>query len=211
MKNEKNVLPLILQLFAEDNNNGDNGSENNNQESGEKTFTQSQVSSMMAKEKSEGKRSILKTLGFNCEEDAMTAMKELKEFKDNQKTKEELLNDNIKNANSDKDKAIARAEYAEQKLSCLSAGVNSDSLDDVLAIAKLKVSDDKNLDKVLEEMKSESRYCSFFKSNNSSNSGTGSTPGHSGNNDDSFKAGDYGKQLAERNSSKSNSKKSYFS
>ena len=73
------LLPLNLQFFAdgsdEGNNGGndsstpagDNGDKKGNEDqtkSGEKTFTQEQVTAMMAKEKNEGKRSILKSLGL---------------------------------------------------------------------------------------------------------------------------------------------------
>lgn len=211
MEKEKKVLPLMLQLFADDNNNddnngGDEGENQNDSGNGKKTFTQEDVSAMMAKEKNEGRRSQLKSLGFASEQEAKDALKELEEFRRSKKSKEENLEGDVKTLSSDRDKANARALAAEQKLSCFTAGVDKDCIDDVLAIAKTKVSDDKTLDDVLNEMKKDNKYSSFFTS--SSNSGTGSNPGHS--NRQGSGDGNYGKQLAEKSSGKK-SDKSYFS
>lgn len=212
MKKEKNLLPLMLQLFAEndDNNNDNDGNENENQDNnsgnGGKTFNQKDVSAMMAKEKNEGRRSQLKALGFNNEQEALDALKELEEFRKTQRTKEENLEKDVKNLNENNSKAIARAEAAEQKLSCFTAGVNKESIDDVLAIAKNKVTDEKSLDDVLDEMKKDNRYSCFF---SKPKDGTGSNPGHSGQGGE-MNSGDYGKQLAEKSSGKK-VEKSYFS
>lgn len=209
-KKEKKLLPLNLQFFAEDPNNGDgDGDEGENQNdsgNGEKTFTQKDVTAMMAKEKNEGRRSQLKSLGFANEQEALDALKELDEYRKSKKTKEENLENDVKNLSGDKQKAIERAEAAEQKLSCFTAGVNKDCIDDVLAIAKTKVTDDKSLDDVLGEMKKDNKYTSFF-STSSSNNGTGSNPGHSNGHESNL--GDFGKRLAEKSSGKKVDK-SYF-
>lgn len=212
MKKEKKLLPFNLQFFAEgeDGTEGKDGKPDNN-DSGkdEKFFTQEQVTGMMAKEKKEGRKSAFKSLGFDSEEDAQNAIKEFNEYKKTQKTKEELLGDDLKNANSDKQKALERAEKAEQKLSLVSAGVSKDDFDDVLAIAKTKITEDKTLDDVLEDMKKEPKYNSFF-GKSSHGSGTGSTPGHGKrDNDDNDNNGSYGETLAKRSFQKE-TKKSYF-
>lgn len=217
MKKRKTMLPLNLQLFADDDpsdlggNPNDNPDNPNNDDKGknvnigEKTFTQKDVSAMMAREKNEGRRAQLKSLGFANEQEAIDALKELENFRKSKKTKEENLENDVKNLSGDKEKAIKRAEAAEQKLSCFTIGVNENCIDDVLAIAITKVTDDKSLDDVLKEMKGDQKYFSFF---NSNSKGTGRNPGH--NNQDNGSHSDYGKMLAERNSSKK-VEKSYFS
>lgn len=211
VKREKMMFPLNLQFFAEDddnsgneNNGNDNGDESNkdqNDNSGEKkekTFTQSQVSAMMTKEKNEGKRSILNSLGFKTEDEAKKAINLYNALVNSQKTEEEKSKEDVNKANDDKNQALSRAEAAENKLTCFEAGVDKDSIDDVLAIARTKVSDSKTLSDVLDDMKKETRYASFFKSTNSG-SGTGSNPKHTGGSG-SENPGDYGKQLALGNS-----------
>lgn len=219
MKNRKNLLPLNLQFFAEDDsdakeknandesNNGGKNEGDQSTETGEKTFTQSQVSAMMAKEKKEGKKSILKSLGFDSEEDAKDAFNLLKALKDSQKSEEQKNKDDKDKAVNELNEANNRAAKAESKLTCLENGVNKDSLDDILAIASLKVTDDKNLEAVIKEMKKDKKYNSFFE--NSSSSGTGSNPGHSGGSESIV--GDYGKRLAEKTSAdKKEEKHSFF-
>ena len=232
-KETKMLFPLNLQYFADGDGNNDNdqnnnqndqnGNQNNNQNdnnsnsnannqnnSNEKTFTQEQVNSMMAKEKNEGKRSVLKNLGFKSEEDAKKAIELYNALVNSQKSDEEKKEEELKKANEEKDSYFNRAEEAENKLSCFQAGVDKDSIDDVLAIAKTKITESKDLDKVLEEMKKETRYASFFVSSQQKK-GTGNDPAHSGGSG-SFDAGNYGKSLAERNSvqNKSEKKSSFF-
>lgn len=192
-----------------DNQNVDQNTQNNSG-SNERTFTQSEVNAMMAKEKREGKNSILKSLGFNSEEDAKSAFALLKALTDSQKTAEQKANENKDKAVNEKNDAEKRASVAESKLSCFIHGVDKDSIDDVLAIAMNKVTDEKDLDKVLDEMKKDKRYSSFFTESNGKNNGTGHNPGHSNN--DSKEKGSYGKSLG-TNSSVNNKKdrKSYFS
>lgn len=203
---KKDLMPFNLQFFAE--GGDDNGEGNGEGSQGEKTFTQSQVNGMMAKEKNEGKRSILKSLGFDKEEDALAAIKELETFRNSKKTQDELNKEELGKTKDALGKANERAIAAENKLTCISNGVDTDCVDDILAIAKSKVTDEKSLEDVVKEMKEDSRYKSFF-TNPKAKSGTGSTPGHSGNNDDN--ESDNGKRLAEmRNASKKETKNSYF-
>lgn len=227
-KKVKEMFPLNLQYFAEssdnnggsddgeNNNNNDNGNgENENQSSnnsGEKTFTQSQVNDMMAKEKNEGRRAMLKSLGFKNEEDAKKAIEGFNAFMKLQKSEQEINKDDVEKAKSDVAESELRAQNAENKLSCYEAGVNKDCIDDVLAIARTKVTENKSLDDVLKEMKKDNKYSTFFSSSNQGNKGgTGSQPGHSGGSGDS-KPGSYGKSLAERasGSSKTETKSNFF-
>jgi len=223
-------IKFNLQFFADESGNGsEGGNENTDEKNGgsdesgeqdddsgkedEKTFTQSEVSRLMAKEKKEGKKSILKSLGFNSEKEAQDAFNLLKALKDSQKTAEEKAKENEGKASKEKEDAEQRAMMAEMKLSCFTSGVNKDSIDDVLAIATLKISDDKDLDDVLKEMKKDKRYASFFSNGSSSEDGTGNPPGHSGTGKKTEKNAnwEYGKRLAEANKKDNSKKTSYFS
>lgn len=217
--NEK-MLPFNLQFFAEgsensDNANNDKGNEggnedqNSNQNSGEKTFTQTEVSNMMTKEKNEGKRSVLKSLGFKTEEEALKAIEGYNKFLESQKSEAEKNKEALEKANGEKAEALKRATDAENKLAVYNAGVNSEYVEDVLAIATLKVTEEKTLDVVLKEMKEDKKYESFFVKESSNSGGTGSNAGHS--NGHSGDQGDgYGKRLAEKNKANNNVKSSFF-
>lgn len=232
MKNkELKGLPFNLQFFADENGdegqkgdgqaNGDEGSKggddfqsgsgnNGEQDKTEKTFTQKQVSDMMAKEKKQGKQSLLNALGFKTEQEAKDAVNLLKALQDSQKSDEEKQEEVKKAALEDKEKAEQRAILAESKLTCIENGVNKESVEDVLTIAMSKVSDDKTLESVIADMKKENRYSSFFVDGNEGGSnGTGTTPSHSSSKKQN--EGDYGQKLAERyNAKKSGDTKSKF-
>lgn len=204
MKNElvKKMLPLNLQFFADDSdpevNENTDQEVNENPEHDVRTFTQDEVNSLLASTKREAKKNVLSSLGFKSEAEAKNSISMLNKLLDDEST------DNSEdNKESENEK---RALAAESKLTCLLAGVDKDSIDDVIAIANKKVTQEKDLSKVLEEMKEEKRYSSFFCDDNK---GTGSDPGHSGNTDDNSDS--YGKRIASMNKpSSSNGKSNFF-
>ena len=214
-KEEKQLLPYNLQFFAEDtsgkeddhDDSDDKGGENKEgSKDDEKKFTQKEVSAMMAKEKKEGRAAAIKALGFKNEEDAKKAVSLLNALLDSQKSEEEKNKDAGNKAQEEKSEAEKRANLAESKLTCLMSGVNKDSIDDVMSIALSKVTDDKDLSKVIEEMKKEKRYASFFGAE-SGDKGTGGVPGHSGKKDET--KGSFGRELA-KSTQKGSKKSSYF-
>lgn len=208
MKNEK-MFPLNLQFFAEDSNNegSKNEDQNSNDNSGEKTFTQSEVNNMMAKEKNEGKRSVLKSLGFKTEDEIKDVIAKYNEFIESKKTDDEKAKEAMNKIKDDASEALNRALIAESKLACFALGINKDYIDDVLAIASNKVTDEKKLETVLKEMKDDKKYESFFIQENNNSGGTGSNAGHSGNSSD--KKESYGERLGKQ-AAKNNVKSSYF-
>ena len=120
---------------------------------------------MMAKEKKEGKKAILNALGFKSLEQARKSISE--------------TNKNKNDENETKNEALLRAERAENKLTCIMAGVNKESIEDALAIALNKVDEDTDLEEVLEEMKKQKKYSGFFdlEENEEKKDGTGRKPG----------------------------------
>lgn len=217
-------LPLNLQFFASNNSDDNNNDDDNDDaadedddededEKKEKTFTQSQVTAMLAREKKEGRRSMLRSLGFSSVTEAkntMSALQKLLNGNNNVDT-DSNVNDNNDDNNDDEAvrTALERAEVAESKLACITAGVNKESIDDVLAIAKFKVSDDKDLATVLTEMSKEAKYASFF-DEEQGDKGTGNDPGHV-KKKDSQTAGSYGARLASSTiQQKEKKKSSYF-
>lgn len=193
---EKDLMKMNLQFFAEEDgagedagtddstgagddssNAGDQNQDNSGNaggESGEKTFTQAELSAVAAAEKKQGKAAILNMFGVKDEKTAKEQAKAFKEWQQSQKNTEEKLKDSEANLVE----AEAKAQVAENKLACVMAGVNKDSIEDALAIATLKVTDDKDLNSVLEEMKKEPKYKGFFTTDSSGSNGTGNPAGH---------------------------------
>lgn len=207
MKNEvvRNWLPFNLQFFAseKDEKDGeganDSATENNTEKeemeegneeeekSGEeeKAFTQSDLNKVATKEKKQGRKAMLKELGFKNENEALKELKAFKEWKESQMTDEEKEQSKKAEIENKQNELLNRALKAEQKLAALSVGVRSDSVDDAIAIASLKVTEEKDINEVLQEMKKESRYSSFFvkseedEKEKQKKSGTGSSAKHS--------------------------------
>ena len=218
-QNEETLLKYNLQFFAEggedsDNNNDDANNDNNggnddqtSKGSGAKTFTQEEVSAMMAKEKNEGKRSVLKSLGYKSEEDLKKVLDGYNKYLESKKTDEEKSKEELAKANEAKNEAIDRATIAESKIACFEAGVNKDYVDDVMAIALTKTTDDKSLADVIKEMKDDKKYSSFFGTVDAKG-GTGGNPGHSSGS--GKKEESIGKRLASQHIVSKEQKSSFF-
>ena len=189
-------------------NNGDQNQQQQQQNSGAKTFTQEDVNAIGAREKNQGKSAILKMFGCADEKTAKAEAEEFRKWKESQKTDEQKRNEAEQQLKDSAAESEKRAVAAENKLTALAAGVTTESLDDALAIALLKVTEDKSLDKVFAEMKKESRYAGFFGAGSSNNGGTGSsadhTKGQGGN------KGNIGERLAQGRVASAPAKSNFF-
>lgn len=171
-----------------------------------KTFTQEDVNRMMAAEKEQGRRSILKELGVEDIGSAKESLQKYQEYLNSQKTELEQAQANQAKLQTDYATAIARASHAENCLSALKAGANSESLDDLVTIAMTKVSDSKNFEAVISEMKSNSAYAGFF----TSSVGTGNGGMKNETSQQGTTVADFAKGLAEKSSAYTKQKSSYF-
>lgn len=210
MKNK--LLPLDLQFFAEgDGEGGEQGSQdqqgvqgtagtgdtqNNNQgttdeaKKDERTFTQHQVSAMMAKEKKQGKAAVYAELGIDPNDTKTISM--FKAFVEAQKTDEQKAAEESSKQAAMVADAERRAMIAEAKAEALQAGVKSDYVDDCVTVAISKVTNETSLSDALKELKG--KYPIWFGSDDSAGgkagqkgTGTsiskmGSTAGSSNNN-----------------------------
>lgn len=188
--------------------NSSNTTDQNQQQSSGKTFTQDDVNAIGAREKSQGKNSILKLFGCSDEKEAKAEAENYRKWKESQKTNEQKLADMEKQLKDSTSEAEQRAIAAENRLAALTAGISADSLDDALAIATLRVTEEKPLDKVLEEMKKEPKYSGFFKEESSSNGGTGSSADH--NKGGQGNKGNIGERLAKNRIASAPQKSNFF-
>lgn len=213
-------LPLNLQFFAEGSDNGGEGGTDDNdtgsssagtedQNSGkndnsgeEKTFTQAEVNAIGANEKKQGKNAILKMFGCADEKSAKAQAEAFKKWQEEQKTDEEKKSEAEQKLKDSAAESNKRAEAAENKLTAIEVGVSKDCIDDVLALALPKVTEEKDLKSVLEEMKKNARYSLFFGSDSSGGTGTGA--GHQRQNSKGSVAARLAKNSAAASTQKSN-------
>lgn len=137
-------------------------------------FTQEEVNSMMAKEKNDGRRAVMKELGLGEDINAAKqAMSGYNQWLASQKTPQQLQAEAIAQATQATNKANQRALRSEAKLSAMVKGVNPSALDDVVTIAMSKVTKDKTFDAVLDEMSKNQAYASFFTNANTNTNPNG--------------------------------------
>ena len=195
--------------------NGDNGNQNGSsgaESASEKTFTQAEVSRMMTKEKQQGRAAAYKELGIDPTDTNTVSM--FKAFIEAQKTSEQKANEQKAESDAKLAQAIEKARIAEAKATALKLGVKSEYVDDVVALAITKVTDDNDVDAVINDFKSKYTFWFTGSSDDEENSvgkkGTGSSVGgkkSSSKGGDSVKG--IGKRLAAARKT-NNTKNSYW-
>lgn len=141
--------------------NVDNGNQNDksgSDSSSEKTFTQTEVNKMMAREKQQGRSSAYKELGIDPSDTNTVSM--FKAFIEAQKTTEQKANEQKAESDAKLAQAEEKARIAEAKATALKLGVKSECVDDVVALAITKVTDDNDVDSIINDFKS--KYSFWF-------------------------------------------------
>lgn len=173
---EKMLLPLKLQLFAEDKDDQDDDDkddkddkddddEGDEEDEEEKPkFSQKDLKKVGKKEKQKGKNSVLKALGVKTLDEALEKInsgnKQSKKSKEKEKDDDGSDNEVVSKLNTEKAAAEAKAKMLEDKFTLLTLGVKPKCVDDVLALVSIKVDDDNDLEDVVESLKK--KYPSFF-------------------------------------------------
>ncbi|MCY8345039.1 hypothetical protein MOC74_06085 [Bacillus haynesii] len=169
---ETHFLPLNLQFFADgaaeggsgEGGQGDgqqtpgeqNGDAANTGDSGEKTFTQTQLNSFLANERRGTESNVLKQLGdFESLDDAKAALQKLKDIEDSQKTEAQKMADSLKDYETKYETVSNENESLKAQIAAMGAGVQADAVQDVVTLAKPLVSDEVDMNaaivKVLEK------------------------------------------------------------
>ena len=137
------------------NQQGSNGdqSQNTGNHQQEKTFTQSEVNAMMAKEKDQGRKAILKELGVEDVKNAKDALDKYKEYLESQKSDLQKAQDAA--AETEKNRKLLESELVKtnQKLSVLMAGCPSEKVDDVVVLAQARMNDKTTFEQAIELVK----------------------------------------------------------
>lgn len=145
------------------------GKKNGSEDSSEKSFTQKQVSAMMAKEKKQGRAAAFKELGIDPKDTKMVSM--FKAFVESQKTDDEKAAEKSKEEQAKLDEANNRALIAEAKAEAMLLGVQTEYVEDVvtLAISKIGKDEDSDIKTVIGEFKT--KYPDWFKTKEDDKSG----------------------------------------
>lgn len=180
-----------------------NQQQQSQQEQG-KTYTQTQINSMMANEKRTARQALLKELGFDVKDDQSFAdtVAGIKKTLDAGKTQQQLDQEAKNKAEGEAKDANARAALAEMKVSALVAGVKPDRLDDMIILAQAKIAGGQKADQAFADLKK--NYPDAFGIESSGGTGNHVNPANKSGNDGENR----GTRLAKQN--KTSVKSSYF-
>ena len=131
----------------------DSGSTDTGSGKKEKVFTQEEVNKMMAREKKQGRMALLKELGYKDEETAKSASKSYNAWLEAQKSDEEKRKDSEEKNNEAIREAQAKAEISEAKAEALLLGCEPKYVDDVIALAVAKKTEDGDFKTIIGDLK----------------------------------------------------------
>lgn len=117
-------------------------SNNTTQATEEKTFTQAEVDKMIKERLAREKKNQL----------PKEELEAYKAWKESQKTEEEKKNEALENAEKARIAAEEKAAALEAKVTALSKGVKSDSVDDVVILAKALVTDEVTIEQAIDKV-----------------------------------------------------------
>ena len=118
-----------------------------------KTYTQEEVNALLAKEKRQGKNSVLKALGLQSVDEGKAAIESARQVANANKTAEEVAAEALNTEKIARSKAENDLTVAQRTISVMKAGFKPEYVDDVVAIASTKVTEDKDFDAVIDDMK----------------------------------------------------------
>lgn len=114
-----------------------------------KTFTQDDVTGLVAKEAKKAQEKLLKQLGVTDFDNAKDGLQKFKEWQESQKTEAEKKQEALENLQKDSQAKDDQLFSANAKLSALTSGVQADFLDDVIVLAKAQISDDVDMNEAI--------------------------------------------------------------
>lgn len=116
-----------------------------NDKQGGKLFTQEDVNRIAAREAKEAQEKLLKQLGIEDFESAKEGLQKFREWQEAQKTEAEKQAEQLQKLQEQSQSLAAENEQLKAKLAAVQAGVNPNSIDDVVVLAKNYLSDDVDL------------------------------------------------------------------
>ena len=139
-------MPEDIQTQTDQSANTGETTESQTQEQPIKTFTQDEVTGLVAKESRKAQEKIFKSLGFEDIKSAKEGLQQLKEWKDSQKSEAEKQSEALAAKEKELEAALSSQRLLEAKLSALTLGVNAESVDDVITLSNRLVSDEVSIE-----------------------------------------------------------------
>ena len=160
-----------------------------------KTYTQEEVNALLAKEKRQGKNSVLKALGLQSVDEGKAAIEAAQKAANANKTAEEVAAEALNAEKTARSKAESDLTVAKRTIAVMKAGFKPEYVDDVVAIASTKVTDDKDFDSVIDEMKKTHQF--YLVEQKKEDPGTGTPAAGFKKSEKNSNEKTYGQRLAE--------------
>lgn len=160
----ENLLTMDLQFFAEEDGNGESDTGNQSEanvdganeqqdddKQTEKTFTQEQMNNVVTRESRTAVEKALKELGFDEDFDnAKDGIQAYKKWQESQLSDQEKLNKDLETTRTEKQELEATMANIQAENEALKKGVAGDSVEDVVALAKAKVTDEVTIEEAIQ-------------------------------------------------------------
>src|SRR5690606_24702469 len=128
------------------------GEQQTAQEAEVKTFTQEDVNNIVAREVKKTQEKLLKQLGIEDFNSAKEGLQKFREWQEAQKTEAEKQAERLQKLETDYQSVASENEMLKAQLSALKAGVNPDSVQDVVILAKAMVNDELDMDQAIQKV-----------------------------------------------------------
>lgn len=112
----------------------------------EKTFKQDEVNNIATKEAKKAQEKLLKQLGIDDFNNAKEGMQKFKEWQESQKTEQEKQAEKLGGLETTNTTLTEENSGLKAQISAMKAGVNADSVEDVVTLAQRLLDDDTDMD-----------------------------------------------------------------
>lgn len=117
-----------------------------------RTFSQEDVNNIVAREVKKAQEKLFRELGIEDFNSAKEGLQKFREWQESQKTEAEKQAERLKELETNYQNVSSENETLKAQLSALKAGVNPDSVQDVVILAKAMVNDDVDMDQAIQKV-----------------------------------------------------------
>lgn len=118
-----------------------------------KTYSDEELKVLLGKEKESGKNAFLKELGVDDENSLKELLAKKREEEEKNKTELQKVQESVVKLQKELETEKNKTKLAETKLEALKLDAKPESVDDLVSLALTKVTDDKNINTVIGELK----------------------------------------------------------
>src|SRR5699024_11184367 len=117
-----------------------------------KTFTQEDVNNIATKEARKAQEKVCKERGIEDFENAKEGFQKFQEWQESQKTEAQKQAEQLETLEKEKGTLSDENNQLKSQISAMKAGVNAESVDDVIALSERLVNDDTTIDEAIKQV-----------------------------------------------------------